>query len=85
MQLGDQGQSSNIEDRRGMSGRGIALGGGGIGTLLLVLVLWLCGADPSTLLNLLTGGGSDQTYQTQTADSRIRRMMTRTNVSFLRF
>ena len=59
MQWRNQGQSSNVEDRRGMSGgRGLALGGGGIGTLLLVLVLWMCGADPSTLLNLLTGGGS---------------------------
>ena len=57
MQLDNEGESSNIEDRRGMSGRGIALGGGGIGTLLLVLVLWLCGADPSTLLSLLTGSG----------------------------
>ena len=67
MQLDNEGQSSNIEDRRGMSGRGIALGGGGIGTLLLVLVLWMCGADPSSLLSLLTGGGNttDTTYQTQ--------------------
>ncbi len=65
MQWRNQGQSSNIEDRRGMSGRGLAIGGGGIGTLLLVLVLWMCGADPSTLLNLLNGGGSAPATQTQ--------------------
>lgn len=65
MQLDNEGQSSNIEDRRGMSGRGMAIGGGGIGTLLLVVVLWLCGADPSTLLSLLTGSGSNTAYQTQ--------------------
>lgn len=66
MQWRNQGQSTNIEDRRGMSaGRGIALGGGGIGTLLLILILWLCGADPSTLLSLLTGGDSAPTQQTQ--------------------
>ena len=67
MQWRNTGESSNIEDRRGMSGRGMAIGGGGIGTLLLVLVLWLCGADPGTLLSLLTSsGGSPQTTQTQT-------------------
>ncbi len=65
MQWRNQGQSTNIEDRRGMSGRGIALGGGGIGTLLLIVVLWLCGADPSMLLSLLTGGGSAPATQTQ--------------------
>ena len=67
MQWRNRGQSSNIEDRRGMSGRGIALGGGGLGTLLLVVVLWMCGADPSTLLSMLTsGGGSAPATQTQT-------------------
>lgn len=64
MQWRNQGQSTNVEDRRGMSaGRGIALGGGGLGTLALILILWLCGADPSTLLSLLTGGDSTQTTQ----------------------
>ena len=66
MQWRNQGQSTNIEDRRGMSGKGLAIGGGGIGTLLLVLVLWMCGADPSTLLSLLNGGGSAPATQTQT-------------------
>ncbi len=65
MQWRNSGESSNIEDRRGMSGTGMAIGGGGVGTLLLVLVLWLCGADPSTLLSLLSGSGSQQTTQTQ--------------------
>jgi predicted metalloprotease len=31
-------------------GRGIALGGGGIGLLVLALAVWLCGGDPSALL-----------------------------------
>ncbi len=65
MQWRNQGESTNVEDRRGMSGRGIALGGGGLGTLVLILILWLCGADPSTLLSLLTGGG-DSAPATQT-------------------
>lgn len=60
----EEGQSSNIEDRRGMGGRGLALGGGGIGTLLLILAVWLCGGDPSTLLDQL-GGGASQVQQQQ--------------------
>ncbi|HEX5708675.1 MAG TPA: neutral zinc metallopeptidase [Pyrinomonadaceae bacterium] len=43
-------ESTNVEDRRGMGGRGLAVGGG-IGTLLLAFVAYLFGADPSQLLN----------------------------------
>jgi predicted metalloprotease len=50
MRWRDQGQSSNVEDRRGMSGRGIAIGGGGIGILILAAVVLLCGGDPRQLL-----------------------------------
>jgi predicted metalloprotease len=60
-------ESSNIEDRRGMSGgKGLALGGGGIGTLLLILAVWLCGGDPRALLDQLGGGAAPQ-EQTQQA------------------
>ena len=46
-----EGQSSNVEDRRGMSmGRGIA--GGGIGMLVLVVVGMLFGIDPRVILGL---------------------------------
>ena len=48
MRWSDLRQSTNIEDRRG--GRGLALGGGGIGVLLLALAIYLCGGDPSALL-----------------------------------
>ncbi len=47
MRWRDQRKSTNVEDRRGMGGRGIALGGGGIGLLVLILAVFLCGADPS--------------------------------------
>ncbi len=57
-------ESSNIEDRRGMGGKGLALGGGGLGTLLLILVIWLCGGNPQALLDQL-GGGSDVPTQQQ--------------------
>lgn len=61
----EDGQSSNIEDRRGMGGRGLALGGGGIGTLLLILAVWLCGGDPSALLDQLGGGTTAPSVQQQ--------------------
>lgn len=50
MRWGDQRQSSNIEDRRGMGGRGIAVGGGGLGVVILAIAIYLCGGDPSQLL-----------------------------------
>ena len=57
-------ESTNIEDRRGMGGKGLALGGGGIGTVILLLLVWLCGGNPQTLLDQL-GGGSAPTQQEQ--------------------
>ncbi len=53
--------SSNVEDRRGMGGGKIAMGGG-IGTIVVVALVWLLGGDPSQVLTGLT----DQSYQ-QTA------------------
>ena len=42
-------ESTNVEDRRGMSGKGIAVGGGIIGVIVLLLNMFLGGGDPSTL------------------------------------
>lgn len=50
MRWGDQRQSTNIEDRRGIGGRGIALGGGGIGVLILAAIVCLLGGDPRQFL-----------------------------------
>ena len=44
-------QSENVEDQRGVSGRGLALGGGGVGLAVVILYL-LLGGDPSQLLQL---------------------------------
>ena len=44
-------RSENVEDRRGIPA-GVAIGGG-IGTLLIVLVATFLGADPRQVLNLL--------------------------------
>ncbi len=41
-------ESSNVEDRRGISPKGIV--GGGIGTIVIVVVVLLLGGDPTSLL-----------------------------------
>ena len=55
MRLGDERESFNIEDRRGMPGGGVV--GGGIGTILLVLAGLYFGVDPAVILDMLQGGG----------------------------
>lgn len=44
-------ESTNIEDRRGMSGRGMAIGGGGCLTLIIVIIGALLGFDMRGFLN----------------------------------
>ena len=49
MQLGDQRESSNFEDRRGM---GIGVGGGlGVGGIVIALIAYFLGIDPTPILN----------------------------------
>ncbi len=43
-------QSSNIEDRRGSSRGGIAIGGG-VGSIVIILIIYLLGGDPSALFD----------------------------------
>ena len=57
-------QSSNIEDRRGMSvGRGVGIAGGGIGTVVIVVIALFLGVDPRVLLQG-DGGGVPAPYET---------------------
>lgn len=60
----EDGQSSNVEDRRGMGGKGLALGGGGLGTIVLALAIYLFSGD-STALNQLGGGDAPSGVQQQ--------------------
>lgn len=53
-------QSSNVEDRRGMSAGGLAVGGGVIGIIIVVLNLLLGGGDASQLPELLPGQQQSQ-------------------------
>jgi predicted metalloprotease len=56
-------ESDNIEDRRAISPRGVAVGGG-LGAILVVLFVALMGGDPQQALNQL--GASESTTQTRT-------------------
>lgn len=57
MRWRDGRRSDNVEDRRGMTvSRGFV--GGGIGTILLVLVALYFGVDPTILLNQMSTTGS---------------------------
>ena len=53
-------RSSNVEDRRGMSVGGLAIGGGVIGVIALILNLLLGGGDVSQLPELLPGQQSGE-------------------------
>ena len=52
-------QSTNIEDRRGLSGGKVAVGGG-IGTILLLIIALLFGADPRQLLEQVPADGGSE-------------------------
>jgi predicted metalloprotease len=49
-------RSSNIEDRRGQRSGGKMLGGG-VGTIVVILVAWYLGIDPTPLLEGMQSGG----------------------------
>jgi predicted metalloprotease len=56
-------QSENVEDQRGLSKAGI-IAGGGIGTLIIVVVAALFGFNPQALLNQFQGGDPQQGQRT---------------------
>lgn len=59
----DGSDSDNVEDRRGGGGGGMVIGGG-IGTVVIALVIYLLGGDPSQVLNQ---GSNDPQTTTQQA------------------
>ncbi len=54
-------QSDNLEDRRGIGGGKMALGGG-LGTIVIMVIVWLLGGNPAQFLNL-AGGDAGQSEQ----------------------
>ena len=59
-------ESDNVEDVRGMGGRTIALGGGGLGMLVVLVAALVCGIDPRQLLDSgVLNQGQQQEQQQQ--------------------
>jgi predicted metalloprotease len=64
-------ESSNVEDRRGMSFKGKGMVGGGIGTIAIVLVVLLLGGDPTSILqNVQVDDQTTNTNYTETAEDK---------------
>lgn len=61
-------QSSNVEDRRGVSSKGII--GGGLGTVIIVAAFLLFGGDPSTILQNIDVNNQTSTNYTETAEDK---------------
>jgi hypothetical protein len=51
-------QSTNVEDRRGIGGRKM-VAGGAIGTLAVVVIIWLLGGNPSQIIDSLQSAGGE--------------------------
>jgi len=66
MRLDDQRRSSNVEDKRG-GGFGLPVIGGGIGTIIIVIVAALFGVNPGKILN--QGSQPAQQAPTSTAST----------------
>jgi uncharacterized protein len=62
--------SSNVEDRRGMSGGQVAVGGGILGVIALVLNFLLGGGDVSQLPQQLPGQNAPVSAEQQAADDQ---------------
>jgi predicted metalloprotease len=67
-------ESDNVEDLRGQGGGGGGFGFGGrsvgIGTIVIALIgSWFFGVSPTTILNLLSGGGNPAAVQQAPANA----------------
>ena len=66
-------RSDNVEDRRGQGGGKGMMIGGGLGTIVMVLVVMFLGGDPSTVLNnsaIMQGQG--QTEQRELTEEELK-------------
>ena len=62
-------ESDNVEDRRGVSGGRVAIGGG-LGTIVVIVIALLLGADPRQLLGTLTNTPPPSASQTSRPSSQ---------------
>ncbi len=58
----DGGRSSNVNDTRGSGGGGKVIGGG-IGALVIGVIIYLLGGDPSQVLNSASMSGGEKTEE----------------------
>lgn len=64
-------ESTNVDDRRGMSTGGMVAGGGILGAIILVISYFLGGGDPSQLpTQLPSSGGTELSAEEQAADDQ---------------
>jgi uncharacterized protein len=73
MKWSGRSQSENVEDRRGMSRGGII--GGGLGTIVLVILALVFGVDPSQLLQQgepAPGGGAETSRSANPAEEQLK-------------
>jgi uncharacterized protein len=63
MRWRDRRQSDNIEDRRGLSGGRVAIGGG-LGTIIILIIIVLLGGDPRQFLQQVPQEGTQPGPQT---------------------
>ena len=64
MRIGDERESSSVEDRRGGGGMGIGVGGAGLGTVVIALVAsYFFGIDPRGILGMAEQGAPQSTQQ----------------------
>ncbi len=65
-------ESSNVDDRRGLSGGGIAAGGGIIGVIVYLVYSFLSGGniDPSQIPSINSGGSTTLSPEEQQADDK---------------
>ncbi len=64
-----QRQSENVEDRRGMSHGGMAIGGG-LGGIVVLIIALLLGADPRQLLQQAPGQDTSDTQSSRPINSQ---------------
>lgn len=79
-------RSGNVDDRRGKSGGGGKLIGGGVGTIVIALIVYFLGGDPATVQTLTDtlGGTEQQTTERQLTEGELQirefiSMLTREN------
>lgn len=74
MKWGGRRDSGNLDDRRGVSGGQVAVGGGIIGVIILVINMFM-GGDSSIINDITTQGGSQQVTELTAEDKELGKMV----------